>query len=145
MATVYSGDKLKNYLLQKDNDIQTIKFELYNLSVKEESIDDLSNANLYFLAKQKPIPLVYECKLFKSAKEVEDFRNQPLKDFEHVVLYEILKGKEINKYNGFYGELELAEFYSNLKSTKKVKKEDIDENSFYMFVEDVILKIKLEL
>ncbi|SHG61664.1 hypothetical protein [Ornithinibacillus halophilus] len=145
MAIVYSGNKLKDYLVQTYNDISTVKFEQYNLSTKEEPIDILSNANLYFLAKQNPEPIIVECKLFKSAKEVEDYRSKPLKDYEQIVLYEILKGKEVNKYNGFYGQLEIAEFYGNRLNSKEIKKEEIDENAYYMLVEDVVLKIQLVL
>ncbi|MBB6452758.1 hypothetical protein HNQ94_001204 [Salirhabdus euzebyi] len=143
MTTVYSGDKLKTYLLQKD--INKIKFELYNLTTKEENIDSLTNENMYFLAKKAPEPVLVQCKLFKSAKEVEEYRNKPLSDYEQVILYEILKGKEIDKYNGFYGQLELAKFYGNRFDGQEIKKEDIEENAFYMMVEDSVLKIDLEL
>lgn len=145
MNTVYSGDKLKNYLTENFQDSESVKFELYNLSTKEDSIENLSNANLYFLVKQNPEPIVVECKLFQSAKEVEDYRSKPLDNYEQVILYEILKGEEVNKYNFFYGQLEIASSYANRFQSKEFKKEDIEEKSFYMFVEDAILKIKLDL
>jgi hypothetical protein len=143
VVTVYSGDKIKDYLVQKD--IQKVQYELYNLSKKEDTLDSLSNLKLYFLAKTKPEAVVFECKLFQSAKEVDDYRSKPLPDYEQVVLYEILKGQEINKYNGFYGDLELAQFYGNRANGKAFKKEDIDEKAFYMLVEDSILKVDLKL
>ncbi|MEQ6390445.1 hypothetical protein RZN22_14150 [Bacillaceae bacterium S4-13-58] len=145
MTTVYSGDKLKKYLTQNYQDISTVKYELYNLSKKEDSIDSLSNENLYFLVKQNPEPIVVECKLFENAKEVEDYRSKPLANYEQVILHEILKGEEVNKYHFFYEQLELAASYAKRFQSKEFSKEDIDEKAFYMFVEDVILKIKLEL
>ncbi|MDC3418092.1 hypothetical protein [Aquibacillus salsiterrae] len=142
MAIVYSGDKLKSVLEEKG--IKKLKYQLYNLSENEDTLDSLNNQNLYFIVRNDPTTVV-ECKLFKTAKEVDESRNKPLKNYEEVQQYEMLKGIEINKYNGFYEDLNLVEFYSNRLNGKAVKKEDIDEQAFYLMVSDDILKVKMEI